>query len=54
MVHLWILYNFQFIDTDYNGDSVWLGTLTGLAPARSWVAGMEPGRAGRGGGGVNQ
>ena len=50
MVHLWILYNFQFIDTEYNGNSVWLGTLTGPAPARSRAAGMEPGCAGRGGG----
>ena len=41
-----ILYNSRFIYTEYNGDSVWLGALTSPAPAR-----MEPGCAGRGGGG---
>ena len=46
-----ILYNSRFIYTEYNGDSVWLGALTSPAPARSQAAGMEPGCAGRGGGG---
>ena len=48
------IYMVRFIYTKYNEDSVWLGALTGPAPARSRAAGMEPGCAGRGGRSINK